>query len=898
MSKPSMQTSAVFTGGLVFCMTVASLVAFGKTDDDQSQSKKFERELASPFGAKVATKNGATTIRQTKDSAGRVRKRIIAGTSFSEIQLDQNGDGTVDFWEINSGDKTVVATHPSHGRFLSLNVIERSKEGAFEAHYLLDKDGRRYNLYRTKFTRADRMLNSQSTLSVDHEAWREQQVNTWAPDLICHAGDSPTGRLASLQRDWWQIIKHDYELNLERIKEDAKASALFDRSCKSPNEQFDSIAHSLSELIATSPVSKPESNEVTRGSYLRCLEQSGLGIVAAKIEKNLISGLNDYQRPNRLFKCDFQNCSLGRMLPGSATSAQVTIRMCLEDNGKLKTQNGSTQTYKNVLFHELIHVAEIESEELTYAAQACCGDPSDDKVSACARLDKLVADERRFAELEAFLSRDKDISTLIAQLKTRIGVNGFLDLYREFLLGFDKTEAFDTEKFKTCVRFAGRSMCSETWKEKILKYTNHYFEVGCKDPESGASRAQCDKVTEKDRTAIASALAAFVIPAETIGGNDQPLLCKNEVEKKSFAANPIKHFLKLFASANAEENAPCEEGLRVPPLQSVVKQPPSPIPGEVRPIAVVLPMNPVTTTRPTFSVPGNLDLGGVVSRPGGDTSVVASPEAPTMPTRIPDRSPLPVTNVTSISSGRTIAERSYQRATDVAGLATRGFKDLRDSIVPRAKAADRSSGRPKRLDGDESFVAFRPENSKLKAITIDNPFAANRALPAFDSSTSAAQGVKQSAISSMDTGSAIARAAEPTKPSQVGTAKAEPVERAKGSTNPSSTAAKNPADRKLDNVASLGTSTAPPRDPAGLPSRPLTQSSASIDGLFTQRYQHIAERLNDLKVQQLLVDRGIKVINADGRALGAKKHVKLCYKYVGHERPLKTPCGSHSQIEK
>ena len=73
-------------------------------------------------------------------------------------------------------------------------------------------------------------------------------------------------------------------------------------------------------------------------------------------------------------------------------------------------------------------------------------------------------------------------------------------------------------------------------------------------------------------------------------------------------------------------------------------------------------------------------------------------------------------------------------------------------------------------------------------------------------------------------------------------------------------------------------------------SREPAQAAALLEGLFTRRYKLIEGRLNDLRLQQLLIDRGIKIIGADGRMIGAKKSVNTCYKYVGQELPLKTPC--------
>src|SRR4051812_22502187 len=94
-----LHASANFGG--IFAMIVAMTGAVIFTPDSVNASaesdKKFSRDLESIFGATLKTKHGAMSLRQRKDLNGRIRKQIITGPGFSEIQLDQDGDGTVDF---------------------------------------------------------------------------------------------------------------------------------------------------------------------------------------------------------------------------------------------------------------------------------------------------------------------------------------------------------------------------------------------------------------------------------------------------------------------------------------------------------------------------------------------------------------------------------------------------------------------------------------------------------------------------------------------------------------------------------------------------------------------------------------------------------------------------------
>ncbi|MFN9969185.1 MAG: hypothetical protein ACK58T_04730, partial [Phycisphaerae bacterium] len=128
--------------------------------------------------------------------------------------------------------------------FLRMNVSERAKDGTLEATYILDPNGRTYNLLRTEFSRADRRMYSDSApdsfeasnvpaaspafmpsetpaertgtdqpqrderFELEDQSWREYQSRYIGSDLVCLSDESTSGRLAGLQRDWWRILKY------------------------------------------------------------------------------------------------------------------------------------------------------------------------------------------------------------------------------------------------------------------------------------------------------------------------------------------------------------------------------------------------------------------------------------------------------------------------------------------------------------------------------------------------------------------------------------------------------------------------------------------------------------------------------------------------------------------
>ncbi|MBN8539005.1 MAG: hypothetical protein J0L82_01360 [Deltaproteobacteria bacterium] len=932
MPKYISKRTAVLSG----CLILGLLFAHPNLALGGSESK-FERDLESLFGAALATKHGSMIIRQRKDDAGRVRKQIFVGPSFSEIQLDQNADGTVDFWEITRGEKTVLATNPSRGRFLRMNVTERSKEGTFEAFYVLDLDGRRYNLLRTKFDRADRRLMSESVpasfaaeeipdapsksiapgfiggveksevdrFPIDDFNWRYYQVNYFGNQLLCESDDMAKGRAASLQREWWKILKHDAKERVDLLTAKLKESKMFDSSCQKPGREndFEKIVSSLAELMMTSSKGEPSADSESRGRYLKCLEQSGLGINAARIEQNFLSGLNN-PRSDRLISCDFKPGTRGKAQPGYAnhTTKQVVLHLCLPDEGIATTTDGSAQNYKNVLFHELVHISGIENEDLTHAAQACCGDPTNPigrRKTACGKLDQLVVDNHRFLALESHFARDEQMATLLSELNVKFQEDGTAELFRGFLLGLDKAGIIDDSAFSNCLVTLRGETCRASWAERISKYATDFFRQDCQNIVVGSKRLMCGQVSESFRERLATSISNSLIELRTDGETVNPRSCQIEPNSSRLfgRAAPIFQFLRnYFSRANADYNVPCEDGMVVPPRRPITQVPPSNIPGEVRPIVWNTSID-LGMKSPSISVPGASDLDDVVSRSGSDQSVATAPSVTSLPVRDPDRSPLPVTRVTSLSSGRSMAETSYQRATDVAGLATRGFKYLREAIVPQAIAvADRSQSNSKRLTSEGSFIAFRPTRSDLKALRIDNLFAANRTAAVSVKTNGGTSFSLNSTRNVGDVGAAsrfgdrganagisVVSSTAPKPPSAAGNLSA-----------PQASATESSDKASSRSSMQAGAATVKPkagRDPAQAVASPdLQEQPDLLVGLFTKRYRLVERRLMDLKVQQQLIDRSIKVIGSNGRIVGAKKRYKTCYEFAGQERPLKTPC--------
>ena len=923
-----------------------------------SASDSFRREVESLLGATVQTKQGVVQIRQKRDENGRVRRLFVSGRGFSELQMDENGDGTVDFLEVTKGTKSVTATQPYRGRFLRLVVSERSAQGRIEATYILEPNGRKYSLLKSRLFTPDAVLNAESevpqefeateavapssmnesvaaaALSTtssdgapaasgravvelpDDESWRNYQAETWGPDLLCVSDESAIGRLAMFQRQWWKALKYDYEGNSEKLKQRLSHAKFFDESCRKPGQEanFKALASALSDVMMSSSRGESLPSASTRGRFLRCLELSGMGQVAAKIEMHFLQNLDGGNGVQRPLQCDFRPGQAGMSKPAFMypDSKHIKIQLAAADQGKPKpTQLGSPINYQNILFHELIHVAGVASEDMTHAAQACCGDPSNDRPNACAKLDNLVREERRFLELETFLARSGKMDPLYSDLYRTFDDPFTGDLYRKFVLGLDvykKGSAFEkgllsNEELNKCLKTDSEVACREKWTRHIADYTAEFFSKECRKHVPAAKRKEClalgKNTNFQNQMAVAVSHSLIRISADPAEPGAPGFCGEARIEITNEAQRFVARVLRTFGltEANASNQEDCDGPIGIQPSEptpSVPQPPPVSVgSGEVAPAPrPTLPSWPTEDRGNVVTpgaggtrsvVPGDSDLGGASggnSAPGGDRAVGSGPRA--RPPRNSDRSPLPVSEVTSPAGARNIADRTYRRATDVAGLTTRGLRDLRNSILPRAIAGERDRrGRVDRGE-DPEFLAFRPSLEETQTMKIENPFANSRALIIASSSGAGAGSVSSGGTASV---SSVAPGNIPSAFTTKGGVAGIKDSALKGASEPAGTVAK-PA-----NDLGASASSASHKASAAAPQK-LNRSPANIDieALLKLKYSELEPRLNEIAVQQALIDRKTQIIRANGSIVGAKREVRICYKYAGQDATLKTPC--------
>lgn len=943
------------TVGFLWILVISVMVSWASPEFAKANSSdKFRREVESLLGAAVQTKQGVAQIRQKRDEQGRVRRLFISGRGFSELQMDENGDGTVDFLEISRENKTITASHPYRGRFLRLVVSEKNASGRIEATYVLDSSGRRYSLLKSRLFTPDAVLNAdgdvpddfvatdaiapasmdtvvaasaassstdggKTTVDLpDDENWRSYQANTWGPDLTCVSDETAIGRLASFQRNWWKTLKYDFDGNTEKLNERLSTAKIFDESCRKAGQEanFKALSSALSDVMMSSSKGEALPSTATRGRYLRCLELSGLGQVAAKIEMHFLQSLDGGTGVQRPIQCDFRPGQAGTSKPAFMfpDTKHIKVQLTAADQGKTKTAQGSPINYKNALFHELIHVAGVSSEDMTHAAQACCGDPTDDRPGACAKLDNLVLEERRFLELETFLARSGLMDPLYSDLYGKFDDPYTNDLYRKFILGLDvykKGSLFESgllsnEEFTKCVKAESEVACREKWTRHIANYTAEFFSKECRKYVPATKRKECSALGKSATfqnqmaTAVAHSLIRLSVDPVEPGA---PALCGSaRVKTEERSSHYAKAILAIFGIGSAVANDASEDCEGSSGIQT--GEPPAPVrpapgataTGEVPQLVLTPPTSggrgDVATPGPgpKLVTPGKNDLdnaAGGGSAPGGDSGVVANPGRTP---RNPNRSPLPVSEVTSPGGARNVVDRTYRRATDVAGLTTRGLRDLRNSILPKAVASERDRKDRVSQGGSAEFLAFRPKREEAQSMKIDNPFASGSSL--ILASAGSAPGGSGSAF---DVGAA-AGAASANLPSafvskdKQGDAPAARSAGGAGAARQAISGTGGAGSVTGSSAAASASASGSKASAEGGAKAARAPANVDINLILRMRYRDLEPRLNEISVQQALIDKRIQVIRANGSIVGSKRGVQACYKYNGQEKPLKTPC--------
>ena len=900
-------------------------------NQNSTQNSRFQNEVQSVLGSVVNTKHGKMVLRQRKDASGKMRKQIISGPGFSELQMDQDGDGTVDFLEVTRGLKTVTASSPARGRFMRLETSMLTKKGRLEAVYLLSFDGRSYNLLRSRIiprnkllfadgdeesfvpTQAPPKIEADAVMSVenaqslranfDEQAWVEEQKSVFGQELRCDDTSGEMNKLARLQREWWKVLKFSVSDQRVVMVEKLKSSAMFDDNCRKPGnaKDFAKMVEGLADVMLSGGSGQMEGSQ-TRGRFLGCLDRSGLGIVAARIEKSFLTAMNDPYRLSAQIVCDFKKGASGIAMPASTSTGdarQITVRMTAVDEGKAKNPDGAAYSYSNLLFHEFMHVGsfnlgndEDEEHAIINSAQACCGDPSEFRTSGCQKLNGLVAKKSRQVEVENYISRVPDgVAPMSARLDILFGSENAKKLNLAYLDGLDNFKKggpgaglypgglLSDAEFGSCILNnggpkAGEKKCRAQWARDIAEYTDIFFATKCRSIVV-KDRAKCVQVTQAEKAEFSRAISHSVrINFSTA----EPGQCTALVRRSGgFLAT-----LLLGAEASAEDEDDCRKNLTLPEAKPPIAQ--TPIGNEFPPYDTSTGVGGDTAQRQQPGADQSTADRVGNSGHGNDASVGSA-----TPGGGRTGSPIPVTRVDSSSGAGSFIENEYRRATDIVGNTSRGFDRARDALLPSAVASEdrsRSNSRsvgqlPSRLGPDENYIAFKPDVPKAPAPKIDNPFAARRAIASLigdepgspKSGVTGASAQKPGAFAGGATGSADpATTGASADPAAKGALTLKPHYSTSNSTSISANGSRVSQVAQMNSVTKIAGGSSADTD--------------ALTGIFTSPYRKIETRLKSMEVVEALIRSKISVQDASGRKLGSINSIEQ-YRFVGFEKTLK-----------
>lgn len=900
----------------------------------QSSAKdlKFQNEVQSVLGSVVNTKNGKMVLRQRKDSAGRVRRRIITGPGFSELQMDQDGDGTVDFLEVTRGLKTVTASSPSGGRFMRLETSMPTTKGRQNAVYILSLNGRSYNLLRShiiprskrvaasgdeaEFNATDvpTQIESDAVISpstaqsmragFDEQHWVDSQKSVFGEKLSCDDTRGEMNKLARLQREWWKVLKFTVDDQKTVLIDKLKNSSLFDDDCRKPVNQKDflKMVDGLADIMLSGGSGQLSANE-TRGRYLACLDRSGLGIVSARIEKSFLTAMNDPYRLSAQIVCNFKTGKAAIAQPANTSTGdarQITMFMTAADEGNGKNVDGAVNNYANVLFHEFMHVGsfnlgndEDEEHAIINSAEACCGDPADvgTRAVACQKLNGLVAKQARQTEVESYLSRvESGVTPMLARLENLFNSEMSKKLYHEYLMGLDNYKKggpspklyahglLSDQQFMNCVVHGGATKASETncraqWAKDIGGYTDQFFSTKCRNIAS-ADSAKCLQVTAGEKFEFAAAISKSVQSGFCLA-EDAP---KASASRKFFGVLFEKLFAGLIFGRNviADDKINCETMPRIPTALPAVVQVPI---GNEFPsysdASTGVDGSANQTTKSTVADQVTSDTTAA-SGAGPDSSVG---NATSGSGRV--RSPIPVTHVDSSASGSTYAENEYRHATDIVGNTSRVYDRVKDSVLPTANASEGQGGsNVRRLTPEENYIPFKPDLPKPLNVKIANPFSAGRAI--------ASVADFSGGLIKRDGGGASAKniSASTSNGRNVAASASSPDENANGIklANGAKATRSVASSMASSSSAAVSKSSQFAAIQANL-KREVAQPDVLQD-LFTSTYRKIQPRLKSIDVIEALVRFKISIQDGAGRNLGSTRAVDQ-YKFDGLDKPLK-----------
>lgn len=328
---------------------------------------------------------------------------------------------------------------------------------------------------------------------------------------------SKSSSLAGIQRGWWDFVRTESDGTAASLAQVLVRPDLgvFSRQCRNPivEGDFERLSLALARIAVTGLPSSPADPKIEgpRGRFLACLNNSGLETASARIESHLWTMTRPDAQASAVI-CDWRIQSSGPT-PLTAFYQFPTRTIWWQWSSRppgtrepARADPGvgerlSESDFANLLFEQLMHVAEMFDPPLVQAAQACCGDAAADRTGACDTLDGLVARERRVLMLAQLLGWDGVLEAMETDLDSAHFEALVSAFYRD--LAGQLGELVMPVTREECLHDKGREACTRRLESAAKGALARALEASCAalTPRNAGVNA-CANVTEGMRADV------------------------------------------------------------------------------------------------------------------------------------------------------------------------------------------------------------------------------------------------------------------------------------------------------------------------------------------------------------------------------------------------------------
>lgn len=369
--------------------------------------------------------------------------RISDGDRVQSL-VDTDGDGSFDWREFSSSDQVVRYSGPANNR--RMETTRRTQKGFLRALYARERGGFRL-IFRT--------LEPFRSLSMDAEG------ELTAEEAYC-LSRAPAATFP---------LSADLIGRIQRAGRESPAAKILGASCrKNPFAAEAAYAEKGMEDIL-------RSREAGGQNYVACLQKRGF----SRIANSLDQALDAFVRNGETIECRATEDK--RYGSFDTRTKKIFLHKRLSPLAASGEQCG--HAYGDLIFHEALHRAGIESERLVHGLVACCGQSPGGDEKACQTAKQIVTnDDQRLGYLSALSSKMEGFGEFWLHLQSLGDSQAATSVFDDYTDRFRKYPELLAQLTAGC---KGNASCLANTGTEAARRTQAYFEEEC--PRFFAHRA-------------------------------------------------------------------------------------------------------------------------------------------------------------------------------------------------------------------------------------------------------------------------------------------------------------------------------------------------------------------------------------------------------------------------